>query len=183
MKDDILKLIMHQYNVNLEQALHILEDKIRKIIDKENCSKEEAYKVLFNENKEALDILYKPVKTSKNNYLKKDIIVYLCCIVVIAIIFSKALSGDNSVVNNSDDYYYACTVAQKEVKENLKSPSSAKFNSCSEMNITENEGIWTVKGKVEASNSFGAIIKNNFIVEIRRVGENTYNLISINIYE
>lgn len=183
MKDDLVKLIMHQYNVNLEQALHILEDKIKKITDKENCSKEEAYKLLINENKETLDILYKPVRTSKNNHLKKDIMIYLCCIVVIIIILAKALGGDNSTINNSDDYYYACTVAQKEVKENLKSPSSAKFNSCSEMNITESEGIWTVNGEVEASNSFGAIIKNNFTVKIRRVGENTYNLISINIYE
>lgn len=109
---------------------------------------------------------------------------WLVGILVFAIIiaFGKTCSPDStSTQDYSDDYYLACTAAQEEVKQRLKSPSSAKFPVCSEMNITNTGDKWTIIGYVEAQNSFGAMLKSDFTVKIELLGNNKYSVIYINI--
>lgn len=53
------------------------------------------------------------------------------------------------------------------VKNNLKAPSTAKFCSYTEATVTYTGGAnYTVKGYVDAENSFGAMIRNNFTVTL-----------------
>ncbi|MHB9947305.1 hypothetical protein CF095_18365 [Clostridium botulinum] len=65
------------------------------------------------------------------------------------------------------------TTAQKTVKENLKAPSTAKFPwSFDEYKIKETNSdnkdmtIYYISGYVDAENSFGAKLRNNFIVKM-----------------
>lgn len=82
---------------------------------------------------------------------------------IIIVFLSTIFSSDTRTV----DKYDAEVFAEDFVKEKLKSPSSAKFSSTSEKDIKEIEdNVWEVSGSVEAENSFGANIKNNFIVEM-----------------
>ncbi len=81
----------------------------------------------------------------------------------------------------SSDAYYA---AQHFVEESLKSPSSATFPrpSNSEVKI-EKQGQtqqYIVSGYVEASNSFGAIIKTRYMARVERSSYEKWRLITLN---
>ncbi|QNU67477.1 hypothetical protein EHE19_002830 [Ruminiclostridium herbifermentans] len=86
---------------------------------------------------------------------------------------------------SEDDKAFAWTAAIKEVKERLKSPSTSEFPfSYNEQYIKEVETkTFVIKSYVDAENSFGAEIRSNFMVRIKRTGENTYNLIDVKIYD
>ena len=61
----------------------------------------------------------------------------------------------------------AWVCAQDIVKSNLKSPSTAKFCSYTEATVTCTGGNdYTIKGYVDADNSYGASIRNNFTVTL-----------------
>jgi hypothetical protein len=77
----------------------------------------------------------------------------------------------------------ACDEAQEAVKARLKAPSTAVFPGCgfwgmTEYDVRSNEDRTkvSVQGYVDAQNSFGAQIRNRFIVKLtRRVGSNPYS--------
>lgn len=71
-----------------------------------------------------------------------------------------------------------CLAAHNTVKNGLKAPSTAKFpDSFCEVLIrssTVNEAgqtVWTVKGPVDAENSFGAMLRSTYVVEITDMGD------------
>lgn len=55
------------------------------------------------------------------------------------------------------------TIAEGAVKKQLKAPSTADFN---DVVVAKQKGVITAFGKVDAQNSFGAKIRNGFIVTI-----------------
>lgn len=69
-------------------------------------------------------------------------------------------SPSKHVFTDSDAFY----CAQLIVKNELKSPSTAKFCKFSEATITHNDKEYMVTGYVDAQNSFGATLRNKFIV-------------------
>ena len=72
-------------------------------------------------------------------------------------------TSDTSFARHTEDESWIC--AKKIVKDSLKSPSSAKFCSMSEATIThEGNGKYSVSGWVEAQNSYGAVLRQTFIV-------------------
>lgn len=74
---------------------------------------------------------------------------------------------------NDDELNICWALARDEVKAHLKSPSSAKFPFSyknKDVLITKSGDIYTVKAWVEAENSFGTTLKNNFTVTIKKVG-------------
>jgi len=72
----------------------------------------------------------------------------------------------------------AYTMAKHVITENLKSPSTAKFQPYSDNMVTENNSKYQVRLWVDSENSFGAMIRTRFIVEIEYDGKN-YKLISL----
>lgn len=70
-------------------------------------------------------------------------------------------------------------IAKNEVKNKLKSPSSAKFCPQYEIKIMRLDDTIMVTGTVEAQNSFGAMINNNFMVLMSPDG--TY-IEDVNVY-
>lgn len=76
---------------------------------------------------------------------------------------------NSKIVTDKDKLAKCWTVATKEVKKNLKAPSSAKFpfSAISDgVEILQDRNYYCVHGWVEAENSFGAKIKNDFVVLI-----------------
>jgi hypothetical protein len=68
----------------------------------------------------------------------------------------------------------AFTAAQYIVKQELVSPSSAKFCKVTEATATFNSttGKWTVKGWVESKNTYGTVIRQNFTAVFKPVKKN-----------
>lgn len=84
-----------------------------------------------------------------------------------------------------DEKGFAWAVAKREVKNILKSPSTAKFPfSYYNETIKKASGNkFQVKSYVEAQNSFGAMVKTNFIVEFEKTGEDSYILLDVSLIE
>lgn len=81
------------------------------------------------------------------------------------------------------------TTTQEAVKERLKSPSTSKFPwgydeyNIKETNSTNNDmTIYNVAGYVDAENSFGAKLRNNFIVKLECTNDLTkYRVLDVEI--
>ncbi len=74
---------------------------------------------------------------------------------------------------SSDDTVLYWTIAKDEVKKRLKSPSTAKFPFAANsegVSITKSGDYVTVNAYVDAQNSFGAMLRSNFVVRIRLDG-------------
>lgn len=106
--------------------------------------------------------------------------------------YDKITSDNNSdydekeIAVTDDNELGACwALATESVKNSLKSPSTAEFPfsyNSSGVSITKTGEIYTVKGWVDAQNSFGAMIRNDFIVKMKKNG-NKMVLESVNIIE
>lgn len=76
-------------------------------------------------------------------------------------------------VTDSDDLTVCWLLSKDEVKQQLKSPSSAKFPfsyADEDVMITKSGNTYTVKSWVDAENSFGAKIRCNFDVKLEKIG-------------
>lgn len=84
--------------------------------------------------------------------------------VVRALLFPSTVALDSSP-DRSD----ACFMSQKFVRQNLKAPSSAEFPLWSEANCkaTRSGDTWKVRSYVDSQNSFGAMIRSDYGVEMR----------------
>lgn len=82
---------------------------------------------------------------------------------------SSSSTGNSSLANFTNSE--AFTVALEVVRQNLKSPSTAKFCKYTEASCTYNASTnyWTVTGWVDAQNSFGATIRQNFTAKFQPV--------------
>jgi len=85
---------------------------------------------------------------------------------------SQAYSSGSSYValDNEDNRTAAWICAKKAIEDNLKNPSSAKFASYSASTVTflgDNE--FQVISYVDATNSYGAVVRTNFMVTIELI--------------
>ena len=117
------------------------------------------------------------------------VIIIIACFVGMGIMLhgvsqnAKSRPSTSSSISDSygHDKFDAITVAEKIVKDNLKSPSTAKFCSTSEAKISCSDNTWTVSGWVDAQNSFGATLRNNYTVKFTFTSSNKYTIDSCNI--
>lgn len=76
---------------------------------------------------------------------------------------STKTSASQSTYVSKDDEANAITMAQELVKKELKSPSTASFPwDFNAYTVTRKGDQFTVKGYVDAQNSFGAKLRNKF---------------------
>ena len=84
--------------------------------------------------------------------------------------FNKLAEKDSSS-SNSDEATDAKICAAKAVKDQLKSPSTADFCKYTEMTATNLGGNkWKITGWVDAQNSFGATVRENWTVTLTLTG-------------
>ena len=98
--------------------------------------------------------------------MKKSLACVLC---VFSLMFCITGCGSDEF-----DEFDAKVVAESEVKEILKSPSTAKFSSYSQTRITNDGDVWKVTGWVDAQNGFGATIRSDYSVKFTMTGKDTY---------
>lgn len=78
----------------------------------------------------------------------------------------------------------ACFMAQKFVRQNLKAPTTAEFPTWTEENCkaTKSGDTWKVRSFVNAQNSYGAMIRSDYGVEMRyNPGSDNWTLLDIAI--
>lgn len=66
--------------------------------------------------------------------------------------------------------------AQRIVENKLKAPSTAEFCSISEASISKRRDTWIINGYVDAENSFGVKIRNDFSVVITFTSDTAYTI-------
>ena len=79
------------------------------------------------------------------------------------------------------DEFDAMAIAEKTVKDNLKAPSTAEFCKHKECSITCSGDTWTVSGYVDAQNSFGTFLRNDFTVKFTFESDERYTIEYCNI--
>lgn len=104
------------------------------------------------------------------------------CLVFGGLIFAILLGFFSCVGSASADYEPGkaeyITMAKSFVKEVLKAPTTAEFCSFSEFAVAISEdGVIRVKGYVDAQNSFGAMIRTHFTIQMIVDDSNNYNCI------
>lgn len=76
----------------------------------------------------------------------------------------------------------ACTEAQMYVKQNMRDPSSAKFeNDCRVIKDNTNNKLWYVQGTVRGTNGFGGVSTQRYTVTMLVDGSN-YEVKGVSFY-
>lgn len=94
---------------------------------------------------------------------------------------TSTTSRSETVDGYGHDRFDAIVVAEKIVADKLKSPSTAKFCGNSDYTVTCSDNAWTVEGYVDAQNSFGAILRNDFVVKFTFISSDKYTIDSSDI--
>lgn len=110
-----------------------------------------------------------------SKFLKSKIFIFIILGIFIYFIFG-AFGGENEKTE-------AWVLAKHEVESQLKSPTSAKFPSSSEAEIMDLGDMCIVTSYVDAENSFGAMMRNNFSVTFKKDSKGNYITESVYISE
>lgn len=104
---------------------------------------------------------------------------------ILLFIFSIVGCGNSSSNNDSTNKFLAYNYAEKYVKQNLKSPTTAKFPGLHEKNSHIKElgnNKYEINSWVDSQNSFGAMVRTKFSCVIK-INGNTVSCESINLNE
>jgi len=103
-------------------------------------------------------------------------------IVAVSMPNDKPVQTDNKAPKVEHSKIAAYAMAQEFVDKQLKAPSTSKYPVYSEKFVKDlGEGRYTVTTYVDAQNSFGAMIRNNFTCTLLYVGNDKWQLEDINI--
>jgi hypothetical protein len=76
----------------------------------------------------------------------------------------------------------ACIMAEEMVKKRLRAPSTASFQSCSEIKAYDaGGGWWSVSGYVDAQNGFGAKLRSTWAATVHELPNGSWEARGINI--
>lgn len=75
----------------------------------------------------------------------------------------------------------AWTACERFVSEQLKAPSTAKFSGFDTEISDRGDGRYIVQGYVDAENSFGAMIRNDYVCDVRHQEGITYDLLDLKV--
>lgn len=106
--------------------------------------------------------------------VSKKAVLIICALVFLPVIIAGLGSGgsmtsqpDNSNVTSSSDRKAMSIVFAKHTVENLlKSPSTAKFSNVNAYELSNMKDVWAVNGYVDSQNSFGAMIRSIWEVQL-----------------
>ncbi|MGY1778762.1 hypothetical protein [Geodermatophilus sp. SYSU D01036] len=87
-------------------------------------------------------------------------------------------SGSSSETDDRSDGM-AKVMCEDFIEERLKAPSTADFSGIFDTTITGSGDDYTVRGYVDAENSFGAMLRSNYTCQIHDNGDDTWSLVSL----
>lgn len=84
---------------------------------------------------------------------------------------SSPKANENANVNtntstSSEKETISIVFAEKVIKDILKSPSTAKFVDVEAYELSNQKDVWAVNGYVDSQNSYGAMIRNQWEVQL-----------------
>jgi Zn finger protein HypA/HybF involved in hydrogenase expression len=102
----------------------------------------------------------------------------LILFIIISVSGNSNTPTENKKVGHDD--IEVCVEAQMQLKNYLKSPSTAKFPSCSNFSIVKSDNeTYTVSSYVDSQNGFGAMIRSDWTVKYHYLGENNVSIDSV----
>lgn len=114
----------------------------------------------------------KPAKKKMGSF-KKFVAGTFALIVLIAVISAVSNSNTstttpatNSTPTQSDRETTSIVFAEKVIKDTLKAPSTAKFVDVKAYELTNEKDVWAINGFVDSQNSFGAVIRSQWEVQL-----------------
>ncbi len=112
--------------------------------------------------------------SSSSSQSVKNFLIGLFVIFAIIFLFKSCVGDSNKKPSETSLKTQAWVCAQDVVKQNLKSPSTAKFCTMPEATIRNSkDDDWAVSGYVDAENSFGGTVRTEFLVTLT-LTENGY---------
>ena len=123
---------------------------------------------------------------SSPNPGKTELIMLLVIFGLIFLVFkcSCSESNENKIMSEEDQKFSAYYNSQECVKELLKSPSTAEFPSGSEQFVTRiDNDTFLINSYVDSQNSFGAMLRTNYVCQITLNNNDTYTCDSIKLLE
>jgi len=82
------------------------------------------------------------------------------------------------------DEWDAFFMSQTFVEKRLIAPSTAKFASLRQSQITkENKNTWIIQSYVDSQNNFGAMIRTHYRAKLTYVGDDMWRLLDVQFYE
>jgi hypothetical protein len=104
--------------------------------------------------------------------------------VVALVVASLACNGDGGGTSDTADEIGAFVMCKEFVRDRLKAPRTAKFQSVTQADFDYKGGqTWRVSSWVDAENSFGAMIRTDFVCEIRYEGDDEWRLVDLELFE
>lgn len=111
----------------------------------------------------------------------------------VVVYFVALLAGEDSTGSNRSEpdtavlRQGACSVAHDFVRDRLRSPSSARFQNCRDVQIINTGNRWKVEGHVDAQNAFGATLRNRYVAiltyEGTTSGSMNWRLVSLDLVD
>ena len=107
-------------------------------------------------------------------------------VVVAAVVWIASGLGGDDEPDADDLRSSAFDVCTQFVEDRLKSPGSAKFRNYfqddGEVTVTgSGDGPYIVTSSVDSENSFGALLRNNFVCEVRHIDGTQWRLVDLSI--
>ena len=107
---------------------------------------------------------------------------FLSVLILLIIILANS-GGSNTTTETKKvghDNTEVCAEAQMQLEKYLKSPSTAKFPSCSTFSIIKSDNeTYTVSSYVDSQNGFGAMIRSDWTLKYHHLGENNISIDSV----
>ena len=149
----VLGAIVSMFTSDESKALSEVDSKVEMIAGIDSKSKLEAVlneldSIKKNTEFESVKILVDSILTQKDSYFT-----------IVESNFERNLKPE------------AYSAAKLYIKERLKSPSTAKFSPMSESTLFKDEnGVYNIAMTVDAQNSFGAMIRDEYFIQIVVIG-------------
>lgn len=118
---------------------------------------------MFNLNKR----LEESPTFKKFSKVVKIILIGFFAIIVLSIIFGGGESESPAIVDESPTDSQAHIIAQYFVTDVLVAPSTADFPTYEYSSSRTEDGTWIIRSYVDSQNSFGAMLRTNWIVALR----------------
>lgn len=132
-------------------------------------------KDLTHGNSAYVNELKKKSQTNQQPPSMKGLFFFVCFCAAIFLLFTKACKDDrtpeqiaqaDSLQTAKDMEVAAGIIAQNAVKVQLKSPASADFPLGASVVIKPGHNLYVVRSYVDSQNSFGAMIRTNYVVTL-----------------